>query len=185
MATVLGPLELLRRRLLDLTRRNSLLNFKHPKSSLRIIDELPDQLFSELSDGKKFVITPVPPPPKFKDAPAKIQHMYPERADQRVRPDVVEWAKHAGIRTDYELPTEATDEDNRHRDKKIQTLLYPEDLEAQLANIGSMARTAMEESGVNILYLAFGFLSWTDQEEAKPNLAPLMLLPVTDRKSVV
>ena len=179
MATVLAPLELLRRRLLDLTRRNSLLNFKHPKSSLRIIDELPDQLFHELSEGKKFVMTPVPQPPKFKDAPAKIQDMYPERAGQRVRPDVVEWAKHSGIRTDYELPTEATDEDNRHRDKKIQTLLYPEDLEAHLANIGSMARTMMEEMGVNVLYLAFGFLSWTDQEEGKPNLAPLMLLPVT------
>lgn len=179
VAAVLGPLELLRRRLLDLTRRNSLLNFRHPKSSLRIIDELPDQLFSELSDGKKFVITPVPTPPKFNDAPEKIQDMYPERAGQRVRPDVVEWAKYCGIRTDFELPTVPTDEDNRHRDKKIQTLLYPEDLEAQLANIASTARTAMEESGVNILYLAFGFLSWKDQEETKPSLAPLMLLPVT------
>src|SRR5579863_2819862 len=175
----IDPLETLRRRLLDLTRRNSLLNYKHPKSrSLRIVDELPDQLFTDLVDGKKFTITPVPPPPKFQDAPESIRQMYPDRAGQRQRPDVREWAEYKGIRTDYELPLAATTEDNRHRDRKIQTLFYPEELESLLSNIGGFARTAMEESGVNILYLAFGFLEWRDQTGADPSLAPILLLPI-------
>lgn len=47
-------LESIRKRLLDLTGRNSLLNFKHPKTScIRIIDEAPNQIYYELLDGKK------------------------------------------------------------------------------------------------------------------------------------
>lgn len=45
-------LESIRKRLLDLTGRNSLLNFRHPKSScIRFIDELPDQIYTVLQDG--------------------------------------------------------------------------------------------------------------------------------------
>lgn len=173
-------MEALRRRLLDLTRRNSLLNYRHPKlRSLRVVDKLPDQLFTELSAGSKFVLTPVPLPPKFQDADESIRNLYPEHIGQRVRPDSVTWAKHHGIRIDYELPKTASTEDGRHGDRKMQTLFYPEDLEAQLANISRVARTAMEESGVNILYLAFGFIEWKDNVDSGPNLAPLVLLPVT------
>lgn len=44
-------LEHLRKRLLDLTNRNRLLNFKHGKTgSIRVIDELPDQLFELFLD---------------------------------------------------------------------------------------------------------------------------------------
>ncbi len=39
----------IRQRLLDLTRRNSLLNYRHPKGrSIRVIDEMPDQLFDRI-----------------------------------------------------------------------------------------------------------------------------------------
>ena len=178
------PLEKIRRRLLDLTRRNQLLNYKHPRlRSIRIVDELPDQLFKALYDGATFTFAPVPEPPKFKDADERIRDMYPDRAGQRVRPDAVAWARHKGIDTGYDLPSTPSEEDARHRDRKIQTLFYPEDLESQLGNIARLARTAMEESGVNVLYLAFGFLEWRQTEDADPNLAPLLLLPVTITKA--
>ena len=42
-------LEKLRKKLLNLSARNRLLNFKHTKSSsLRIIDEVPNQLFEKM-----------------------------------------------------------------------------------------------------------------------------------------
>ena len=42
-------LDEIRQRLLDLTRRNSLLNYRHPKGrSIRVIDEMPDQLFASI-----------------------------------------------------------------------------------------------------------------------------------------
>ena len=57
-------LDRIRRRLLDLTRSNPLLNYRFPKSkSLRIIDTPPDDLFNRLFDGKQSPIIPVPDPP--------------------------------------------------------------------------------------------------------------------------
>ena len=53
----------LRMRLLDLTNRNALLNFRHSEKALthvRIIDELPDFLFGALVDGKKLTFLPLP-----------------------------------------------------------------------------------------------------------------------------
>ncbi|HEX9777726.1 MAG TPA: DUF4011 domain-containing protein, partial [Geopsychrobacteraceae bacterium] len=46
-------LEAVRKKLIDLTNRNNLLNYRHPKTScLRIIDELPDQIVEVLGAGK-------------------------------------------------------------------------------------------------------------------------------------
>lgn len=63
-------LEGLRRTLVDLTARNRLLSFAHRdggRTQLRVIDELPDQLFERLHAEKKaFVVTPLPAP---EDAP--------------------------------------------------------------------------------------------------------------------
>ena len=53
-------LEQLRTRLLDLTLRNRLLSFRHTKrSSLRIVDEVPDQISKGLVDGRTFSFIPV------------------------------------------------------------------------------------------------------------------------------
>ena len=55
----------LRLRLLDLTNRNSLLNFRHSEKSLthiRIIDELPDFLFGSFLKGESFTFHPLPEP---------------------------------------------------------------------------------------------------------------------------
>lgn len=55
----------LRMRLLDLTNRNALLNFRHSEKALthiRIIDELPDFLFGSLIEGEKLTFLPLPEP---------------------------------------------------------------------------------------------------------------------------
>jgi len=55
----------LRMRLLDLTNRNSLLNFRHNEKALthiRIIDELPNFLFGEFIEGKKLKFKSLPEP---------------------------------------------------------------------------------------------------------------------------
>ncbi len=55
----------LRKKLLDLTNRNRLLSFKHSERSrthVRIIDELPDVLFSKLKDGEKLTFGSLPEP---------------------------------------------------------------------------------------------------------------------------
>jgi hypothetical protein len=61
----------------------------------------------------------------------------------------------------------------------VKTRLTPEGLPKKLGNIAREARTVEEESGVNILYLALGFLLWyEDSSSSIAREAPLVLLPV-------
>ena len=46
-----------------------------------------------------------------------------------------------------------------------------------------MTRTAFEEGGSNVLFLAFGFLKWTQKDGAPPHRAPLLLVPVSLQRS--
>jgi len=57
---------LLRDKLLDLSNRNNLINLSfNPRSNriIRIIDELPNQIYQQLLDGNQFEIISLPPPP--------------------------------------------------------------------------------------------------------------------------
>lgn len=178
-------LQRLRTKLLDLTTTNRMLSYRHPRAScLRVVDELPGQLFSSLIDGETFVFDPVPEPTlrelEAYHAPDANQVPRAGEGAARAKPDVVAWAKHLGIRVNYDLTIE-TDEferEERHRDRKIQALDYPDALDARLRKVRAAGRTAIEESGANMLYLAFGFLEWKDQSASKAHQAPLVLLPV-------
>ena len=62
----------------------------------------------------------------------------------------------------------------------MQTSLSPELLHKRLHAIHRDAKTAEEERGVNILFLALGFLRWYEDEKSDvPREAPLILLPVS------
>ena len=52
----------------------------------------------------------------------------------------------------------------RHTDRFIQTLLYPGALEGTLRKISAETRSAVEETGTNMLYLVFGFLEWHEPD---------------------
>ena len=53
------------------------------------------------------------------------------------------------------------------------------DLSKSLYQLHGKARTSIEEQGINILYLAFGFLEWTEIAYSKEKiLSPLVLVPV-------
>ena len=68
------------------------------------------------------------------------------------------------------------------RDKRaaqLQTLHYPNELEAILRRISYAARTAIEESGTKMLHLIFGFVEWFESDASdQPHLAPILLVPV-------
>ncbi len=194
---VRAGLEQLRLRLLDLTLRNRLLKFGYPtrpsKNLLRVVDELPDQLFRRLTDGDEMLFAPVPEPPlpppsahsaDDSDEPGEDASGKAVRAPRR--PPVADYAKSLGIAISFDLAsTEDLGSDatkRRYTDKEIQTLQYPKELEAILRKIGSLARLAIEETGTNMLYLAFGFLEWNEQDGSEGRLAPLVLLPVLLRR---
>ncbi len=61
----------------------------------------------------------------------------------------------------------------------LQTLLHPALLHKRLHDLQRGAKTSEEERGVNILFLALGFLRWYEDEKSDvPRTAPLILLPV-------
>lgn len=68
----------------------------------------------------------------------------------------------------------------RHVDDKLQTPLTSEKLQKRLLRMFYDARTYEEEQGVNILFLAMGFLKWVEPDKSdKPRYAPLILIPVS------
>ncbi|TYO99684.1 uncharacterized protein DUF559 [Geothermobacter ehrlichii] len=181
-------LESVRKKLIDLTNRNTLLNYRHPKAScLRIIDELPNQIVERLRAGKEFTFIPVPEPTEAELIVAGYVEVDPVTGQKKYIsfPGAEEWAKHIGLQTSYELPKRETEElgERRHQDSKLQTLMYAPELEARCRSIRSKAETAIEESGANILYLTIGFLEWYESRDSDVvRRAPLFTLPVRMEK---
>jgi hypothetical protein len=151
-------LDRIRTRLLDLTNRNKLLNFRHsPASSLRVVDVPIDAVFRPLRDTERLAFMPVPEP----DVPGEV-------------PPAKDFADEFGWNTSFDL---SNDQDNA---ESLPVLLYHEHLDALSRKIASAAKTAIEESGANMLYLVVGFLEWYESDDSKqPHLAPLVVLPVT------
>lgn len=81
------------------------------------------------------------------------------------------------------LPTEVETEESlspeRFTDQFLETLLGPDAQARRLLRLASDARTAEEEQGLNILYLALGFLKWRESSVSEIwREAPLVLMPV-------
>ena len=63
--------------------------------------------------------------------------------------------------------------------RQLQTRLRPEQLDRKLLKLFREARTYEEEQGVNILFLAVGFLQWLEDSRSEEHCsAPLLLVPV-------
>ncbi|WP_266183213.1 DUF3320 domain-containing protein [Dyella humicola] len=70
-------------------------------------------------------------------------------------------------------------EEGRYTDHQLDTRLGSDALQKKLLKIAREAQTAEEESGINFLYLAMGFVTWyEDKSSSLPREAPLVLLPV-------
>ena len=62
------------------------------------------------------------------------------------------------------LSVEEEQDESRYTDKFLDTPFAPDTLQKKLLSIARDARTAEEEQGINILYLAMGFLTWFENE---------------------
>ncbi len=92
-------------------------------------------------------------------------------------------ARNNHISPSYELPQPDTpNPDGRHADDTIQTLLLPDDMDRKLSSLHSKCRTWIQETGINVLHAAFGFLDWTDSNGNESSLAPLVLVKVAIEK---
>jgi len=164
-------LEELRLRLLDLTGRNRLINFKHtPGKSLQFVDSSLGSVFKRLMDDSatKVRIAPLPEP----DA-----HQWVHINGRRVRPEPRAFATGLGIDTDYELRKQAAR--SRASSTQVQTLFYAEDLGKHCRKLDREAKLALQETGANMLYLVLGFLEFPENPNSeKKYIAPLIAVPV-------
>ncbi|MCI0396870.1 MAG: DUF4011 domain-containing protein, partial [Chloroflexi bacterium] len=161
-----------REELLDLSLRNTLINYRPLKSKgVEVIDERPEEVFRLLvSETRLMSFLPVP------------------EKDEGVEEDQQEEVASG------EILLKQPEEDNnvevgiaeRHTDEHLQTPYTSTNLQKRLLNTFYMARTYIEEQGVNVLYLALGMLQW--YESSNSNIvrqAPLVLIPVELSRSNV
>lgn len=144
-------LEELRSRLLDLTLRNNLLNYKpSPGRSIEVIDCDPASIYRALVLEEKGL--------KFYPA-SKATRGDPE--DKRI----------------WKYPTFSKTE--KYADLLLHTSYTDIDLRKKLYTLQNKSRTVFEEQGYPVLYLALGCVEWTEREcLSKPLKAPLLLIPV-------
>ena len=155
-----GRLERWKRKLLDLTARNPLLNHSSTKTSLQIVCPEPGKLEDKLAEGVRLSIHP---------SPRKIRRQDDQLHQQRT-----------GEELDKEYARDALDK------KQVLVNLPKDELTQRAVGIYRKAQTALQEGGANTLYLGLGFLLWKRNEKDQRRFrAPLILLPVTlERKSV-
>jgi very-short-patch-repair endonuclease len=164
--TTLNPRDRLarwQRKLLDLSLRNNLLNFRSGKKSLKL--EAPDPAALEDLLSKEHALKLLPRPDLMDGADPRNQAIHEGR-------------EHEDLRREHAL--------DALKRREVFVGVPPEELEARLVDLYRTARNTLQEGGANTLFLALGFLSWTKDSAAdKRYRAPLILVPVTlNRKSV-
>lgn len=161
-----SALQHVRGKLLDLTRRNRLLNYKETVRSIRIVDELPDEVFRILViDGKDMEFLPLG-----------------EDLDEGLKAQIVEPMEK--LSKDLELPLPTAQVAKKYKDSRLQTPFSDRVLERRCKKLLQESKTAIEETGSNLLYLAMGFLEWyEDDNSSELTRAPLFLVPVMIEKT--
>lgn len=144
-------------KLLDMGKRNRLLNYKNmAKSTLCITSPDFETLYEMLVFQERELVFPM----SFNEEPAESGVTSMTVYGEDITNDSESYA--------------FSDGSNIRAEKKGKELLET------LRNIRRKARTAMEEQGINMLYLSFGFLTW--HEPSAPEIkyrAPLILVPVS------
>jgi very-short-patch-repair endonuclease len=161
--TPAGRLARWKSRLLDMTLRNRMLNFKPAKSNLRLFVPDPAHLEDALTDGREF---------KVRAMPKLMEGADPRSAEVHLQ--------RAGRQAPEEVAREAI---AKH---ELLAMVEPGELDGRLLGVHKTAREHLEEGGSNTLFLALGFLEWRETEKAETkHRAPLILVPVTmTRQSV-
>lgn len=160
--TPVGRMERWKRKLLDLTLKNKLLNFKPGKGSVVLECVAPGALEDGLAAGHEYRLKPVSDVLSGSDE--RSADLYARRHHDDGRRSYLEAA--LARREIYTTSTET-------------------DLDRRLLDLYRLARNGFEEGGANILFLAIGFLSWTRKEGETAYRAPLLLIPVSLKRSSV
>ena len=145
-----------KRSLLDLSKRNRLLNLRPSESAISIFCPDPALLEDKLADGKRIsLITP------------------PVRKNANGEPDATLYH----LRTGDDFATKFAQEALQRNE--VVANLEQKALEKGMIELYRKAKADFEEGGSNTLFLALGMLRWSTPGDTKHSYrAPLILLPV-------
>lgn len=149
------------RKLLDLSLRNRLLNFRPNAASVQLMTADLPRLEDALADGEAFRIMAVP------------EDFSPVLSDKKI----------------YEIDSVRDTVQNlcesEFRNHRLRSFLSDTELERTMKKLHREAKVSIEENGANTMYLALGFLRWYETERsASPRYAPLVLVPVDIVRSI-
>jgi len=151
-------------RLLDLSLRNRLLNFRETKSTIRILSAAPELVEDELAAERELALRPKPRVMSENDPRNAATYSDQQRKDallDHLRDEL----EHGRLHTHLDEPEHAR----------------------RLTDLFRAARNALDENGTNTLFAAVGFLEWRETVHSdRVHRAPLLLVPVElKRKSVM
>ena len=154
--TPAGRIDRWQRRLLDLSLRNRLLNFRPSKQTVPMLCPDVSRLEDRLANGTRMRLVSLKNANPIGSRDAEL-HLRRTQRDLEI-----EFAK------------ESLDRD------EIACLAEERDLDARLTSLYRKVRADLAEGGANTLYLAVGFLRWKQAPtDTTSYRAPLLLVPVT------
>ena len=149
------------RKLLDLSLRNPLINFRVTRSFVQLASGDIGKLEDVMREGDSLAVCAFGSNESIKPGENKIYNI----------PEIREMLK-AGEEDDY-------------KSKRIRTFLEEKDLDSSMKLLSRQAKLSLEENGSNTLYLALGFLKWYENDvSVKERYAPLILIPVDVTKKI-
>lgn len=158
-----GRLTRWKSKLLDLTLRNKLLNFKPGKTFLRIVCPHPNLLEDTLATEGEF---------KLAAQPTFMQGKDPRSAEI--------FFKETGM-----TPLEAHAQ-TVLANRELVFDIPENEFDARLTDIYRAGKNTLEETGANTLYISLGMLHWKETADSETVLkAPLLLIPVTLKRGAV
>ena len=149
-------------KLLDLTRRNKLLNFKDTKKVIPILCPDLGSFEDALAANEAFTVLPEPKVMSADDPREAELHF------ERTGVDARQGFLHSQLEK-----------------RRLYTPLTEKELHRRFITISRATRLNLEETGANTLFLALGFLKWIEPSSDVENRAPILLIPMEiKRKSI-
>ncbi|MBU1219321.1 DUF4011 domain-containing protein [Myxococcota bacterium] len=147
-------------KLLDLSLRNRLLNFRETKTALKLEISKINLLEDKLSSSQALQLLPWPS-------------------------DLLETQENKYMQPCGDVKcTDESIEIHGLGKNEIYIRLSETELEKRLKEIYRLYRSGLEETGVNTLYIACGFVNWLDPEKQQRR-APIILIPVSISRTSV
>lgn len=182
-SSLIGKIEHARHELLDLSVRNRLLHTPRGGRAriIEVVNELGQAMYKTLVlDKKRFTFQAGRADPATSVLPLDGEvglEVDPDRGTT-LDPDLIELTEQPDLELDEEGRVV------RHWDSHLSTRLTSSGLQKRLLDLYIDARTLLEEQGVNVLYLAIGYLKWRTVQGAQTDrYAPLVLVPVVLERS--